>query len=51
MDKLYIVMPAYNEEANIEKTIEEWYPVISKIGMLLSLSLWMTGVKILLMKR
>lgn len=32
MAKLYIVMPAYNEEANIEKTIEEWYPVISKIG-------------------
>jgi glycosyltransferase involved in cell wall biosynthesis len=29
---LYIVMPAYNEEANIKKTIEEWYPVISDIG-------------------
>jgi glycosyltransferase involved in cell wall biosynthesis len=25
-------MPAYNEEANIKKTIEEWYPIISKIG-------------------
>ncbi|MCD7850866.1 MAG: glycosyltransferase family 2 protein [Parabacteroides sp.] len=32
MDKLYIVMPAYNEEANIEKTIEEWYPIITQIG-------------------
>lgn len=32
MDKLYIVMPAYNEEANIEKTIEEWYPVVSQVG-------------------
>lgn len=25
-------MPAYNEEANIEKTIEEWYPIITQIG-------------------
>jgi glycosyltransferase involved in cell wall biosynthesis len=25
-------MPAYNEEANIKKTIEEWYPIISDIG-------------------
>ena len=28
MDKLYIVIPAYNEEANIQKTIDEWYGVI-----------------------
>ena len=28
MDILYIVMPAYNEEAVIEKTIKEWYPII-----------------------
>lgn len=28
MDILYIVIPAYNEEANIEKTIKEWYPII-----------------------
>lgn len=32
MDKLYIVMPAYNEEANIKRTIEEWYSVIVKVG-------------------
>lgn len=25
-------MPAYNEEANIKRTIEDWYPVISKLG-------------------
>jgi glycosyltransferase involved in cell wall biosynthesis len=25
-DTLYIVMPAYNEEANIEEVVEEWYP-------------------------
>ena len=27
MESLYIVIPAYNEEKNIKKTIEEWYPV------------------------
>ena len=30
MDKLYIVIPAYNEEANIQKTIQQWYPIIEK---------------------
>ena len=29
MDSLYIVMPAYNEEENIEKTVDSWYPVLS----------------------
>uniref|UniRef100_UPI0040575EB6 glycosyltransferase family 2 protein n=1 Tax=Acetatifactor sp. TaxID=1872090 RepID=UPI0040575EB6 len=28
MDKLYIVMPAYNEEANIVDVVKEWYPVL-----------------------
>ena len=28
MDSLYIVMPAYNEEANIANVIREWYPVL-----------------------
>lgn len=28
MDNLYIVIPAYNEEENIEKVVEEWYQVI-----------------------
>ena len=28
MDSLEIGMPAYNEEANIEKTIESWYKVL-----------------------
>lgn len=32
MDKLYIVIPAYNEEDNIKKVIMEWYPVVEKIG-------------------
>lgn len=30
MDILYIVMPAYNEEANIEETIKAWYSIIEK---------------------
>lgn len=32
MDKLYIVIPAYNEEANIANVIKDWYPVVEKIG-------------------
>ncbi|MCR5154964.1 MAG: glycosyltransferase family 2 protein [Lachnospiraceae bacterium] len=32
MDKLYMIVPAYNEEANIEEVVKDWYPVIEKIG-------------------
>ncbi len=28
MDKLYIIIPAYNEEENIETVIKDWYPVV-----------------------
>ncbi len=28
MDILYIVIPAYNEEANIRRVLEDWYPVV-----------------------
>ena len=29
-ESLYIVMPAYNEEENIETVIEEWYSIVEK---------------------
>ena len=32
MDVLYIVIPAYNEEMNIENCVNDWYPVIEKYG-------------------
>lgn len=28
MDSLYIVMPAYNEEANIEAVVKDWYKIL-----------------------
>ena len=30
MDRLYIVIPAYNEESNIEQVINDWYPIVEK---------------------
>lgn len=30
MDILYIIIPAYNEEENIESIIKDWYPIIEK---------------------
>ena len=32
MDKLFVVIPAYNEEKNISRAIEEWYPVVERYG-------------------
>ncbi len=32
MDKLYIVMPAYNEAANVRTVVSTWYPIVEKIG-------------------
>ena len=32
VDKLYIVIPAYNEEENINAVIKDWYPIVEKIG-------------------
>lgn len=32
MEKLYIVIPAYNEEENIESVVTDWYPIVEKIG-------------------
>ncbi len=30
MDVLYIVVPAYNEEQNIENLVKDWYPVVQE---------------------
>lgn len=30
MDKLYIVVPAYNEAENLENLVKDWYPIIEK---------------------
>ena len=32
MGKLYIIIPAYNEEENINAVIDDWYPIVEKIG-------------------
>ncbi len=31
-DKLYIVIPAYNEEENIKQVVDEWYPIVVMAG-------------------
>ena len=31
-DKLYIIIPAYNEEANLAKVAKEWHAVVEKIS-------------------
>lgn len=30
MDILYLVMPAYNEQDNIENTVRTWYPIVER---------------------
>lgn len=30
--KLYIVMPAYNESENIQEVVEQWHPIVERIG-------------------
>lgn len=31
-DTLYIVIPAYNEQANIESVVKDWHPIVKKYG-------------------
>ncbi len=40
MDKLYLVMPAYNEEDNIEAVVRSWYPVFEASDVSEASSLW-----------
>lgn len=30
MDKLFIIVPAYNESDNINKLVDDWYPIVEK---------------------
>ena len=32
MDKLYIVIPAYNEQETINQVIHDWYPIVENLG-------------------
>ena len=32
MDKLYIIIPTYNEEENIEDVVKEWHKIVEKFG-------------------
>lgn len=32
MNKIYFVMPAYNEAENIDETIRQWYPIVEACG-------------------
>lgn len=45
MDNLYIVMPAYNEEANIEGVVRSWYKVLEGKGDLSKLVVADSGSK------
>ncbi len=32
MDKLYIVIPAYNEEETVGRVLDDWYGIVEKVG-------------------
>ena len=32
MDKIYFVLPAYNEAENIDDVVKQWYAVVQKIN-------------------
>ncbi len=31
-DRLFIIIPAYNEQANIKQVVKDWYPIVEKYG-------------------
>lgn len=33
-EKLFVVMPAYNESDNIKDTVSQWYPIVDKLNSL-----------------
>lgn len=32
MNKLYVIIPAYNEKDNLVQVINDWYPIVEKVG-------------------
>ena len=34
MEKIYFVMPAYNESENIRETVQQWYSNVLKLNTL-----------------
>ena len=32
MDRLYVIFPAYNEQANLRTVLEGWYPAAERTG-------------------
>ncbi len=45
MDKLYIIVPAYNEEENVETFVKEWHPVTESLGAEAELAIINDGSK------
>ncbi len=33
LGKLYVIVPAYNEEENIERFVNDWYPIVCECNL------------------
>ena len=46
-ENLWIVIPAYNEEKNIETVIRQWHAIVDKTGEDSGCCWWMTAARII----